>query len=121
MIEDKSGNLWLGTNGAGLSKYNPSDSLFSGAESFTNFSSAQGLAYDYVYSIKQDRDGDFWFGTLGQGISRFDGQSFINLSTAHGFGERCHFVDFSRQNRQSLVRYGKRTQCSASGKSEAVV
>lgn len=38
MIEDKSGNLWLGTNGAGLSKYNPSDSLFSGAESFTNFS-----------------------------------------------------------------------------------
>lgn len=84
MIEDKSGNLWLGTNGAGLSKYNPSDSLFSGAESFTNFSSAQGLAYDYVYSIKQDRDGDFWFGTLGQGISRFDGQSFINLSTAHG-------------------------------------
>ena len=41
---DKSGNIWFGTQGGGVSKYD--------GKSFTNFTTAQGLADNFVLSIK---------------------------------------------------------------------
>ena len=42
------------------------------AKSFTNYTTAEGLANDNVYSIAADKDGYIWFGTGGGGVSRFD-------------------------------------------------
>jgi ligand-binding sensor domain-containing protein/class 3 adenylate cyclase len=73
---DKSGNLWFGTQGGGVSKYD--------GKSFTNFTTAQGLADNFVLSITEDKSGNLWFGTYGGGVSKYDGKSFTNYTTAQG-------------------------------------
>ena len=73
---DKSGNLWFGTQGGGVSKYD--------GKSFTNFTTAQGLADNFVLSINEDIFGNLWFGSYGGGVSKYDGKSFTNFTTAQG-------------------------------------
>jgi len=73
---DKKGNLWFGTFGGGVSRYD--------GKSFANFTSAQGLANNIIYSIVEDKAGNIWFGTSGGGVSRYDGKSFTSLTTAQG-------------------------------------
>jgi len=80
---DKLGNLWFGTYGGGVSRYD--------GRSFTNFTSAQGLVNDAVRSIVEDNYGNLWFGT-NRGISRYDGKSFTNFTTSQGLANdavRC--------------------------------
>jgi signal transduction histidine kinase/ligand-binding sensor domain-containing protein len=79
ITEDKSGNLWFGTYGGGVSKYD--------GKSFTNFTTAQGLAKNSVYSITEDKSGNLWFGTDGSGVSKYDGKSFTNFTTAQGLAD----------------------------------
>ncbi|MCC6180222.1 MAG: SpoIIE family protein phosphatase, partial [Bacteroidia bacterium] len=76
ITEDKSGNLWFGTDGGGVSRYD--------GKIFTNYSTAQGLANNLVFSITEDKSGNLWFGTYGGGVTRYDGKSFTNYSTAQG-------------------------------------
>lgn len=64
LVQDKDGNLWIGTMG-GVSKYN-------GIE-FVNYSKQDGLAEDRVTSCLLDKKGNIWFGHWGGGISKFDG------------------------------------------------
>ncbi len=73
--KDKLGNLWFGTSGNGVSKYN--------GKSFTNFSSAHGLIHNLVECVMEDRQGNIWFGTTG-GISKYDGIAFENFTTEQG-------------------------------------
>ena len=75
-FKDKSGNLWFGTDGGGVSKYD--------GQSFTTFSTSQGLANYTVWSITQDKTGNLWFGTQGGGVSKYDGHSFTTFSTSQG-------------------------------------
>ena len=64
-ITDRSGNLWFGTYGRGVSKYD--------GKRFTNYTGAQGLANNSLRSILEDRAGNIRFGTNGGGVSRFRG------------------------------------------------
>ncbi len=75
-VMDKAGNIWFGTLGGGISKYD--------GKSFTNFTTAQGLANNNVRSIIEDRIGNLWFGTGGGGVSKYDGKSFTNFATTQG-------------------------------------
>jgi len=90
---DKTGNLWFGTQGGGVSRYdgNRVEAIERGdtiaqrtqqdlkkingklVKSFTNFTTAQGLANNTVLSITEDKTGNLWFGTDGGGVSRYDG------------------------------------------------
>jgi hypothetical protein len=72
---DSKGNLWFGTNGGGVSRYD--------GQSFTNYTTAQGLVNNIVQCILEDKRGDLWFGTR-EGVSRFDGRSFTNYTTSQG-------------------------------------
>lgn len=74
-FKDRTGNLWFGTFGNGVSRYD--------GKSFTNFSSAHGLAHNLINSITEDSHGNIWFSTYG-GLSKYDGISFKNYSTANG-------------------------------------
>jgi len=76
IYRDKSGNLWFGTDGGGVSCYN--------GKYFANYTTAQGLANNNVYCITEDRSGNMWFGTDGGGASRYDGRVFTNYTTAQG-------------------------------------
>ncbi|MEO5999032.1 MAG: two-component regulator propeller domain-containing protein, partial [Chitinophagaceae bacterium] len=72
---DKAGNLWFGTIGGGVSKYD--------GKSFTNYTIAQGLVGNVVFSIIEDKGGNLWFGT-SSGVSKYDGYRFTNYTTRDG-------------------------------------
>lgn len=53
--EDSYGNLWIGTRGHGVYKFNGKTTVHLGA--------SEGLQSPYVYSICEDNLGNMWFGT----------------------------------------------------------
>ncbi|MBI4646501.1 MAG: hypothetical protein HY738_07885 [Bacteroidia bacterium] len=64
MLQDKSGNLWFGTSGGGVSKYdgnceaiaNTNKNKQSVSKCFTHFTEKQGLSNNNVWSILQDKE-----------------------------------------------------------------
>jgi len=69
---DSTGIIWIGTDGAGLDRFDPSTGLF---KHFRNNSNVPGsLSADWVNTIMIDRDGILWAGT-GKGLDRYDAQT----------------------------------------------
>jgi len=54
-LQDKAGNLWFGTTGDGLFKYD--------GKSFTQYTTSNGLNHNSVNHILEDKDGKIWIGT----------------------------------------------------------
>lgn len=76
VLEDSQGNLWFGTIGAGVYRYD--------GKTFTNFTTKDGLANDRVTYVYEDNKGDIWFGTEG-GASRYGPNGhFTNFTTKEG-------------------------------------
>ncbi len=75
LIEDKAGNLWLGTDG-GVTKYD--------GKYFTYFTEKEGLSSNNIKSILEDKYGNLWFGTEGGGVSKYDGKNFTHFTTKEG-------------------------------------
>ncbi|MBT4500491.1 MAG: SpoIIE family protein phosphatase [Gemmatimonadetes bacterium] len=78
LFQDRVGNIWIGTLGGGVSRYD--------GESFTTYTTTDGLAHDDVRCILEDRDGTLWFGTSG-GVSRYDGLIFQTLTQGDGLAD----------------------------------
>lgn len=74
--EDKMGNLWFGTEGGGVSRYD--------GKAFTNYTTTHGLPSNSIWSIMGDKTGNIWFGTVGGGVSKYDGKLFTTYTTAQG-------------------------------------
>jgi signal transduction histidine kinase/ligand-binding sensor domain-containing protein/AraC-like DNA-binding protein/DNA-binding NarL/FixJ family response regulator len=82
ILEDKSGNLWLGTTGGAL-KYD--------GKNFTNFTKNQGLSNNIVSCLFEDKSGNLWFGTWGGGVTKYDGQNFTSFSSKEGLSSNYVF------------------------------
>ena len=78
MHSSKSGKLWLGS-------YDGGASVFDG-ESFTTYSTDQGLVHRTVWSILEDDKGVIWIATRG-GLSRYDGVNFMNFTVDQGLAD----------------------------------
>jgi len=76
VFKDSKGNLWFGTNGAGVIRYD--------GNKFTNFVSGVGNWPNFVKAITEDDNGHIWIGTWGLGLLRYDGHSLIRYSEEHG-------------------------------------
>ncbi len=76
MFEDRSGHIWFGTDGEGAHRYD--------GNTFTSFTTKQGLAGNTVRCITGDRNGHLWLGTRLGGVSRFDGKSIRNFTSKDG-------------------------------------
>ncbi len=92
---DKAGNLWFGTTGAGVSKYD--------GKSFTNYTIAQGLVGNVVLSIMEDKEGNLWFGTTS-GVSKYDGYRFTNYSANQGLAG--NFINCILQDSKGNLWFG---------------
>ena len=82
LLEDSDGNIWIGTIGAGLYKYNKKDKAV-GRSPWKNFTVKEGLVSDKVGCLYEDRKGNIWIGTL-QGVSCYNGETFKNFTMADG-------------------------------------
>jgi ligand-binding sensor domain-containing protein len=88
IFQDKAGNIWFGTNGLGVYRYDGT-SFSDGKPRLTNFSEKDGLCNNFVQCIVQDNSNgehkdELWFGTRFGGMSRFNGASFTNFTTKEG-------------------------------------
>jgi ligand-binding sensor domain-containing protein len=63
ILQDKKGNLWFGTTGEGVYRYD--------GTSFTNYTTRDGLNSNSTFAILEDIKGNFWIGT-SSGLSHYD-------------------------------------------------
>jgi len=75
MIDSKS-NIWFGTDGGGVSKYD--------GTTWTTYTTEDGLADNIVLGIAEDSEGNLWFVTWGGGVCKFDGDNWTTYTSAEG-------------------------------------
>jgi len=66
--EDEEGFIWVGTDGGGLNRLNPSDGRFDVWRNMPQ--DPHSLSHDEIRSLFQDRSGLLWVGTYGGGVSK---------------------------------------------------
>ncbi len=71
MLQDSRKNLWVGTNGGGLSRFN--------GISFKNYTIRDGLLSNMVWALFEDSKGNIWIGT-SNAVTVYDGVSFRNYT-----------------------------------------
>ena len=76
MLEDREGNLWLGTDSAGLHLLRD--------QMFTTYTTSDGLSGNFVRCVFQTANGALWIGTDGAGLNRRTSSGFAHYSTAQG-------------------------------------
>jgi len=84
LYKDSKNNLWVGTYGGGLNKFNRSSETF---EHFQiNPLSPNSLSNNKVLSIYEDSDGLIWIGTSGGGLNKLDlnTMTFTNFDIEDG-------------------------------------
>jgi signal transduction histidine kinase/ligand-binding sensor domain-containing protein/AraC-like DNA-binding protein len=79
--EDKFGNIWVGSIGAGINVYNPSSNTCKVLNRWNS-----GLAMNNVHSIYSDKSGNIWVGTPGRGLSYYNSKTgkFTTYSESQG-------------------------------------
>ncbi|MFZ4543596.1 MAG: ligand-binding sensor domain-containing protein [Saprospiraceae bacterium] len=117
ILEDNSGNIWFGTIGAGIYRYN-AGRLDEQGNKFTHFETKDGIADDMVLCFFQDKSGIIWIGT-DNGISCYDGKTFRNFSTKDGLSG--HSINSIIQDKTGKIwigtRYGENGDvCTFDGK-----
>ena len=76
IFEDSKGNLWFGTNGNGIARYD--------GENLRYFTTKDGLPSDRVTAIMEDSNGIYWLNT-GEGVTRYDGKNFTTFRVGSDF------------------------------------
>jgi ligand-binding sensor domain-containing protein/signal transduction histidine kinase len=76
---DKDNNLWLGTWGAGIYRYNGDDCvLYDHSQGISSFQTIMGMAVD--------DDQNIWLAAEGSGAIKYDGKTFKNITLTAKWG-----------------------------------
>ena len=77
ILVDRENNLWLGTRGHGICR-------LSGTGVLTHWTTADGLADDFIRRLFEDNEGNLWIGMLGGGLSRWRRAALIPYGQPEG-------------------------------------
>ncbi|WP_299553152.1 two-component regulator propeller domain-containing protein [Seonamhaeicola sp.] len=66
LYRDKTGIIWVGTNGGGINKYDPNRKQF---EHVKKTLDPESLSYDKIRAMYEDSNGTLWIGTEGGGLN----------------------------------------------------
>jgi hypothetical protein len=78
LLEDKSGDIWVGTEGNGLWEYTPKE------KNWAQFTTKDGLGDDSVYALAIDQLGRIWAGHQNHGVSVYNGDKWKNYGLVDG-------------------------------------
>lgn len=78
---DRDGNLWVGTNGAGLIRFK--------RRAVRTYTQADGLPNNVVMTVRAAADGKLWAGNNCGGLSWFDGRRFHTYDEKDGLTNSC--------------------------------
>lgn len=100
IYEDRSGTIWAGSNQGGLHRLNQ------GNDTFTYYTTEDGLPSNHVVSIIEDNSGFIWIGT-NKGLSRLDPgtESFRNFNMSNGLPAN-QFREHSVYSRGNKLLFG---------------
>lgn len=76
VLEDRRGDLWIGTTGGGLSRMHEGR--------VKTYRTKDGLPNDSVLTLLEDRAGRVWIGTEGGGLSSFENGRFTTFTMKDG-------------------------------------
>ena len=76
ILEDKRGNIWIGTFNGGVSKFD--------GRTYTNFTKDGVIKGTETYNFYEDSHGTIWFSAEGYGVYRYDGSTFTQFTTLNG-------------------------------------
>ena len=69
ITESKDGSLWIGTGGAGLWKYNPTENT---VKKYSSAKNGTGPNHPYIFVILEDQFQNLWLGTPSGGLNLFN-------------------------------------------------
>lgn len=93
ILEDRTGALWIGTNGGGLNRFDHATGKFT--RFVSDPANPRSLSSNNVLSICEDRSGTLWLGTSGGGLNRFDPP---DTSLKSFYGEAAQFARFTEKD-----------------------
>lgn len=102
IAQNSDGELWIGTNGGGISRYN--------GNSFTTLSVKDGLPDNSVYAITLDAAGNIWIGTTS-GLAKFKNGKIETYQDRYGISRVNRIIKDSAggiwiaDNSRGLVHY----------------
>jgi len=98
---DHFNNIWIGTFGGGLNKYNANKN------EFTHYTTEDGLPNNIIFSILEDQRGYLWMST-DNGISCFDptSESFVNYDKSDGLQGNHFFWGASHKSFDNEFFFG---------------
>lgn len=76
ILEDNRGNVWLGSWGGGLSKWEKGGCR--------HFDVGHGMPSNNIIDLLEDRNGHIWIATFDAGVIKWDGVDFIHYSDKNG-------------------------------------
>ena len=104
LFVDKTGIIWVGTNGGGVNKFDPNRKQFTHVK--TN-QKANSLSYDKIRSLFEDSNGTLWIGTEGGGLNmELSDGDYSDFRTFDFFQKIFALEDIEIENSKYLLAGG---------------
>lgn len=93
LYKDKTGIIWVGTNGGGINKFDPDRKQF---EHIKKTLDPQSLSYDKIRAMYEDSNGYLWIGTEGGGLNMLSKDKSKNLYSG--------YINFDRPRKPFAIK-----------------
>ncbi len=110
LYKDKTGIIWIGTNGGGINKLDPQRKPFINVK---NSLSPESLSYDKIRSIFEDSNGALWIGTEGGTLNMLpkkqDPNIFLGFEKFNSAKRTFAITEINKSGRKILLVGGQIT------------